>query len=190
MTCRFRGVTLVELIVYLALFGLLSTLVYDLVLGGLRLGRTDSLEVRQQLLRFTGRMAEDVRHSDAAGIYLETQRLVVVPIDNVSNDGRSSWSAQLYSYTLNATSLERRVYETLPDEPYHLGSTRTPVLNLNTVGQLASHPYKVTEALAEVKEWQVEMRQTSGARPCPHTRLVVNLPGRAGARVELARTLR
>lgn len=191
MTCRCkrRGTTLVELVVYMALLTMLAQIVYGLLLGGLRLGRTTSLEVRQRFLLLSDQMVRDLALAEDVSIFLEAQQLDTIPLSGVSRDGQPIWALQASTYRLKDRALTRTLVHDsrLAGSPWHAGTSDPPFVTAATVKELERLDQRETHRLSHVATWEITAEQVSAARRLFRTRVTIELEKRP---LVLERTLR
>lgn len=138
-----RGFTLLEILLVTLLLGLLSALVYGLLIQGIRRSRelADQTARQHQGQVLQSLLQSDLVESGAEGCFLGDSYAAMVPLAPVDSSGAVHWSNRLLLYVYVAPNLHRYDLSSasgLDLSALELGRTQAPKLTEATVSPLVT----------------------------------------------------
>lgn len=185
-----QGLTLLEILMVVGLFGLLMTLASQLMGSGIHHSLRETLRVERQaqLQTLVGFLRKDLMESDLPGIWMNEQVVAVVPLQSLTSQGKAIWSQSLHLYVWKESQLSRyTVTEGLA--AFQLGKTSAPVWSESSVVSLAGTLSRSPHRWPGLREWSLRAEPSQNPMPTYSLHAVFQDPEVPGQRREVATEL-
>lgn len=164
-----KGFTLLEVLMATLLFGLLSALLYGLMIQGLQRSRAlASATVRQH----QGQVLQAMLHNDLLmsapeGCLIQSDCLAVVPLNQVDAGGEAHWANYLLLYMLVDKTLQRHEVRTdkVNLSGLQLGQVQAPKLTASSLQPVkdAVRNWQSSHHWTDLEAWGLEAVSRDGA---------------------------
>jgi prepilin-type N-terminal cleavage/methylation domain-containing protein len=164
-----RGFTLLEILMATLLFGLLSALLYGLMIQGLQRSRALATETVRQ---HQGQVLQAMLHNDLLtsapeGCLIQSDCLAVVPLNQVDAGGEVHWANYLLLYILSDRTLQRHEIRTdkVDLSGLELGRVQPPKLTASTLQPVkaAVRDRRSSHHWTDLEAWKLEAVSRDGA---------------------------